>query len=166
MICTNKISYIIFLWPWKRPFFVYYQIWYIFLISFPGASIRGGGQLPPQFYISVSSPAMLAGSPLNIFATPFPLWSELQIFNYFLIQQISFSSGSLWFRNFRQFSVAVKKMASEHARITNSKQHLLTEVTFSLSDGSSQFLILLQFQQCSDDWWYYCLQNFAFCTTI
>ena len=57
-------------------------------------------------------------------------------------------------------------MASEHARITNSKQHLLTEVTFSLSDGSSQFLILLQFQQCSDDWWYYCLQNFAFCTTI
>ena len=58
----------------KKAFFcLLSNLIHFFNIFSRGLNKGGGGQLPPQFYISVSSPAMLAGSPLNIFATPFPL---------------------------------------------------------------------------------------------
>ena len=101
----------------KGLFFVYYQIWYIFLISFPGASIRGGGNCPPSFTFQFHLlPCWLVHRSSYLLRR-----SHCEVNYKYSI--ISFSSGSLWFRNFRQFSVAVKKMASEHARITNSKQH-------------------------------------------
>ena len=57
-------------------------------------------------------------------------------------------------------------MSSEHARITNSKQHLLT---VAVSDVLTQWYSLLHhflLVLCSQDYWHYWSEDFAFCTIL
>ena len=114
----------------KKAFFcLLSNLIHFFNIFSRGLNKGGGGNCPPSFTFQFHLlPCWLVHRSSYLLRR-----SHCEVNYKYSI--ISFSSGSLWFRNFRQFSVAVKKMASEHARITNSKQHLLTEATFSLSDG-------------------------------